>query len=253
MENGQMDLSRRNLLLSAPALAAVALITPTAAAAAPPAHQSPIDIRHRDAVPAPDLPALEIDYPSAVDLRVRYVRKDESDPAGCSIRGREEVVEAEVPEGAAAVMLGGARYELLQFHFHTPSEHRLDGHQFPVEQHFVHRGPNGETLVVALFLTPGGRGDLLQDAVLGALPEECGPERDVAGDLAASLPQQLSTFRYQGSLTTAPYTEPVSWVVLAHHQMVAKASIDAERKLFPEGDARDPQPLNGRVVEFRPQ
>ena len=136
---------------------------------------------------------------------------------------------------------------------HGVREHRLDGHHFPVEQHFVHRGPSGETLVVALFLTPGGRGDLLQDAVLGALPEECGPERDVAGDLAASLPRELSTFRYQGSLTTAPYTEPVSWVVLARHQMVAKASIEAERKLFPEGDARETQPLNGRVVQLRPQ
>jgi carbonic anhydrase len=248
-----MDQSRRNLLLGVPAMAAAMLITPAAAAAAPPAHQSPIHIRSRQAVTKPDLPALEIDYPHHVDLRVHYVRKDASDPAGCSIRGREEVVEAEVPEGAAAVRIGGTRYELLQFHFHTPAEHRLDGHHFPVEQHFVHRGPNGETLVVALFLAPGGRGDLVQDAVLGALPEECGPERDVAGNLAAALPRDLSTFRYQGSLTTAPYTEPVSWVVLACHQAVAGASIDAERKLFPEGDARDPQPLNGRVVEFRPQ
>jgi len=248
-----MDLSRRNLLLGVPAVAAATLITPAGAAAAAPPHQSPIHIRSRAAVFAPDLPALEIDYPQHVDLRVHYVRKDQSDPAGCSVRGREEVVEAEVPEGVAGIRLGGTRYELLQFHFHTPAEHRLDGHHFPVEQHFVHRGPNGETLVVGLFLTPGGRGDSLQDTVLGTLPEECGPERDVAGDLAAALPQNLSTFRYQGSLTTAPYSEPVSWLVLAHHQKVAAASINAERKLFPEGDARETQPLNGRVVQFRPQ
>jgi carbonic anhydrase len=246
-----MDLSRRTLLLGVPALAATALITPSAAAAPP--HQSPIHIRSRDAVTAPDLPALEIDYPRHVDLRVRYVRKDESDPAGCSVRGREEVVEAEVPEGAAGVRIGGTRYELLQFHFHTPAEHRLDGHRFPVEQHFVHRGPDGETLVVGLFLTPGGRGGTVQDAVLGGLPEECGPEREVAGDLAAALPRDLSTFRYQGSLTTSPYSEPVSWLVLARQQKVAAASINGYRKLFPDGDAREIQPLNGRVVQFRPQ
>ncbi|TWF78720.1 carbonic anhydrase [Pseudonocardia hierapolitana] len=246
-----MDLSRRTVLLGVPALAATALITPSAAAAPP--RQSPIHIRSREAVTAPDLPALEIDYPRHVDLRVHYVRKDESDPAGCSVRGREEVVEAEVPEGAAGVRIGGTRYELLQFHFHTPAEHRLDGRRFPVEQHFVHRGPDGETLVVGLFLTPGGHGGTVQDAVLGGLPEECGPEREVAGDLAAALPRELSTFRYQGSLTTSPYSEPVSWLVLARQQKVAAASLNGYRKLFPEGDARETQPLNGRVVQFRPQ
>ncbi|OLT06453.1 hypothetical protein BJF90_16870 [Pseudonocardia sp. CNS-004] len=246
-----MDLSRRSLLLGVPALAATALITPTAAAAPP--HQSPIHIRSCDAVRSPDLPALEVDYPRDVDLRVHYVRKDESDPAGCSVRGREEVVEAEVPAGSAGVRIGDTRYELAQFHFHTPAEHRLDGHRFPVEQHFVHRGPNGETLVVALFLAPGGRGGTVQDAVLGGLPEECGPERELSGNLAAALPRELSTFRYEGSLTTSPYSEPVTWLVLERRQKVATASLDGYRKLFPEGDAREPQPLNGRVVQYRPQ
>lgn len=249
-----MDLSRRNLLLGVPALAAATLIAPAAtAAAATPQHQSPIHIRSREATAAPELPALEVDYPRHVDLRVHYVRKDAGDPAGCSVRGHEEVVEAEVPEGVAAVRLGGTRYELLQFHFHTPAEHRLDGRRFPVEQHFVHRGPDGETLVLGLFLAPGGPGGTVQDAVLGALPQECGPEREVAGDLADALPRELSTFRYQGSLTTAPYSEPVSWLVLEQHRKVAAASVTAYRKLFPDGDARELQPLNGRVVQYRRQ
>jgi carbonic anhydrase len=248
-----MDLSRRNLLLGVPVVAAATLITPAGTAAAAPRYQSPIHIRSRDAVTAHDLPELEIDYPAHVDLRVHYVHKDGSDPAGCSVRGKEEVVEAEVPEGVAAVRLGGTRYELLQFHFHTPAEHRLDGRRFPVEQHFVHRGPNGETLVVGLFLAPGGHGGTLQDAVLGGLPEECGPEREATGDLAASLPRDLSTFRYQGSLTTDPYSEPVSWLVLARHQKIEAASINGYRRLFPDGDAREVQPLNGRVVQYRPQ
>jgi carbonic anhydrase len=246
-----MDLSRRTVLLGVPALAATALITPAAVAAPP--HQSPVRIYSRDAVTARDLPALEIDYPRNVDLRVRYVHKDESDPAGCSVRGREEVVEAGVPEGAAGVRIGGTRYELLQFHFHSPAEHQLDWNRFPIEQHFVHRGPNGETLVVALFLAPGGSGGTVQDAVLDGLPEECGPEREVAGDLAAALPRELSTYRYEGSLTTAPYSEPVSWLVLAKRRLVTAASVKGYRALFPEGDAREPQPLNDRVVQYRPQ
>jgi carbonic anhydrase len=246
-----MDLSRRTVLLGVPALAATALITPAAAAAEP--HQSPIHIRSRDAVTARDLPALEVDYPRQVDLRVHYVRKDEKDPAGCSVRGHEEVVQADVPAGAAGIRLGGTRYELAQFHFHTPAEHQLDWNRFPLEQHWVHRGPNGETLVIGLFLAPGGTGGTVQDAVLGALPEECGPDRQVTGDLVAALPRDLSTFRYEGSLTTDPYSEPVSWLVLARHGKVAATNAKAYRHLFPEGDAREPQPLNGRVVQYRPQ
>ena len=247
-----MDFSRRTVLIGVPALAATALVTP-AAAAEPLKHQSPIHIRSRDAVTARELPALELDYPRQVDLRVRYVRRDENDPAGCSVRGEEEVAQADVPAGTAAIRLGGTRYELLQFHFHTPAEHRLDRNDFPLEQHWVHRGPNGETLVIGLFLAPGGKGGTVQDAVLDALPEECGPERHVTGDLAAALPRDLSTFRYQGSLTTDPYSEPVSWLVLARHAKVAATSAKAYRRLFPEGNAREPQPLNGRVVHFRPQ
>jgi carbonic anhydrase len=30
------------------------------------------------------------------------------------------------------------KYTLLQFHFHTPSEHFIDGEYFPLELHFVH-------------------------------------------------------------------------------------------------------------------
>lgn len=249
-----MDLSRRNLLLGVPAIAASALITATPAATAAVPHQSPIRIRSRQAVAAPDQPELVIDYPRRVDLRVRYVSRDaEGDPTGCGHRGHEEVVQADVPAGAAALRLGDARFELLQFHFHTPAEHLLDGRRFAAEQHFVHRGPGGETLVVGLFLEPGGHGGTLQDAVLSELPAECGPEPQVSGDLAASLPPGLSTFRYDGSLTTDPFSEPVSWLVLARPQAVAAGSLNGYRGLFPDGNAREVQPLGDRVVRYREQ
>jgi carbonic anhydrase len=247
--------SRRSFLVGVPTLAAAALVVPSAstAVAAPP-QQSPIPIRSRSAVTAPELPELVVDYPSHVDLRIHYVSRDSADPAGCTTRDHEETVEAEVPPGTAAVYLDGVRYELLQFHFHTPSEHVLDEHRFPVEQHFVHRGPDGQTLAVGLFLTGGGRGGTLQDKVLHRLPEECGKEEDeISADLTCALPDDLSTFRYDGSLTTDPYSEPVSWLVLRQHRAITDSAISNFEQLFPDGDARELQPLNGRVVHYRKQ
>jgi carbonic anhydrase len=245
--------SRRSFLIGVPVVAASAMVATSTSAMATPPHQSPIAIRSRSAVAAPELPELVIDYPDHVDLRVHYVSRDADDPAGCTTRGPEETVEAEVPADTAAVLLDGARYELQQFHFHTRSEHVLDDHRYPLEQHYVHRGPQGQTLVVALFLTHGGRGGTPQDAVLHTLPEECGKEVEVAANLKDSLPDDLSTFRYDGSLTTAPYTQGVSWLVLRQHRAVTDAVVKGFEELFPKGNARKLQPLNDRTVHYRKQ
>lgn len=245
--------TRRRFLIGVSGLVAAGALAPGGVALATTPRQSPIHIRSHRTVPAPELPELVVHYPDHVDLAVRYVSKDQDEPNGCNIRGPEEVVEAEVPAGAAAVELDGLRYELVQFHFHTPAEHVLDGHRFPIEQHFVHRGPDGQTLVLGLFLAHGGDGDALQDAVLHELPRECGEEIEVSGGLAGSLPPDLSTFRYDGSLTTAPYTEGVSWLVLKKPVRVARATTRGYAELFPEGNARETQPLNGRTVFYREQ
>ncbi|MBW0092690.1 carbonic anhydrase family protein [Pseudonocardia sp. KRD-184] len=253
--------TRRTFLVALPVATAALVLPPGALAHAgarrrgtPHPQQSPIALDTSTTKPAPELPELVVAYPDDVEVSVRYVSRDPDDPAGCTTRGHEETVEAEVPEGAAAVLLGGSRYELVQFHFHTPSEHTLDGRRFPVEQHFVHRGPNGETLVVGLFLTDDGAGGTPQDVVLARLPEECGEEVTVGGlDLASALPCDLSTLRYPGSLTTTPNTEGVSWLVLRAPVAVAPSTLRGFQELFPEGDSRDLQPLGDRVVRLREQ
>ncbi|NEA34227.1 carbonic anhydrase family protein [Streptomyces sp. SID13031] len=249
------SVSRRAVLFGASASAAVAAspgLLSSASAQLP--QQSPINIHTLHAVHSPELPALQIHYPSALDLSVRYESKDKGQPGGCETRTDEETVLAEIPAGAAWVTLGGVRYDLVNFHFHTYSEHRLDSRQFPLEQHFVHLGPSGEKLVIGLFITTGGAGGTLQDKVLATVPDECGEDVHVPqADLATALPHDLSTFRYEGSLTTAPYSEHVSWLVLNHHRPIRSASLHHFQTRFPAGDSRPVQPLNGRTVKYRPQ
>lgn len=259
--------SRRSFLRTVPAAAGVAGLGLAAASLSPGSAgatgvtgaagdkwQSPINVRFNRLVRDPKLPALRVRYSTSADLHVRYVSRDQDDPTGCASRNREETVEAGVPAGSSAVYLGDTRYELLQFHFHTPSEHQVDGRRAPLEQHLVHQGPDGQKLVIGRFLLGGGRGDTVQDQVLRELPEECGREVDIRGaNLASMLPRDLTTVRYQGSLTTDPYTGNVSWLLLAVPGRVSTDDLHAFQDLFPEGDSREPQPLNGRVVSLRVQ
>ncbi|WBQ06572.1 carbonic anhydrase family protein [Kribbella sp. CA-293567] len=250
-----LSVSRRAVLFGVPATAA-ALASPglLSSASAQLPQQSPIDIRTLHAVSSPALPALHVHYPHALDLAVHYESKDGGQSGGCETRTAEETVLAEIPAGAAWVTVGGVRYDLVNFHFHTRSEHRLNGHQFPLEQHFVHSGPAGEKLVIALFITTGGFGRTLQDRVLATVPEECDEDVHISrANLASALPRDLSSYRYQGSLTTTPFTEPVSWFVLNHIRQILPASLAHFQTRFPDGDSRTLQPLNGRTVKYRAQ
>ncbi len=228
---------------AAPADTAGARVLPAAA------DQTPIDIRTNRVVAWPPQPMLRFHYPS-VDLELEYVNKDGS--AGCGVRDHEETVEAVVPAGAAWVTLDGVRHDLLQFHFHTPSEHLVDGRAFPMEQHFVHRSAAGDLLVVGLFLRSGGHGTV-QDRVLAALPVECGEHLHIPHvDLAAALPRDLRTYRYLGSLTTAPFDTDVRWHVLHEPVRVDRRTIDRFEDLFPAGNSREVQPVGRRVVRIGP-
>lgn len=238
---------RRSLLLGL-ACAAVAGCAPSISGAT--RHdrgQSPVDLRPSAAAAADGAPLL-FDYPDAVDLRIAYVHRDGDQ--GCRIRGREETVEAEVTAGSGSVQDADVRYGLVQYHFHTPSEHTVDAERFPVEQHLVHRAEDGRVLVVAVFLVPGGRGTP-QDEVLARLPDECGQAIELTGvRLRGGLPRDLAGYRYPGSLTTAPYTEGVLWHVVREPFAVEAATLDRFRRLFPDGDARAVNPLAGRAVRM---
>lgn len=159
-------------------------------------------------------------------------------------------VRAVVPEGAGKLRVKGVNYNLLQFHWHTPSEHLIDGRSVPLEMHLVHQADDGSEsfLVVAVFLEKGPRHDEL-GKIFADLPASAGQSTAVGGfDLTQLLPAGRESFRYTGSLTTPPFTEGVQFVVLADSARLSKGQIEAFKSLFPEGNTREPQPLNGRTV-----
>nr|WP_198151888.1 carbonic anhydrase family protein [Kibdelosporangium sp. MJ126-NF4]CEL20733.1 Carbonic anhydrase [Kibdelosporangium sp. MJ126-NF4]CTQ89646.1 Carbonic anhydrase (EC 4.2.1.1) [Kibdelosporangium sp. MJ126-NF4] len=207
--------------------------------------ESPIDVTQGAVRHDPRLPLLHVSY-SHSDVELRYVQKDADTPGGCDTRHHEETEEAEVKPGTAHVTLSGVRYDLLQFHFHTPSEHRFEGRTTPLEMHLVHRNAAGQYLVIGVPLTAGPASTV--DRVLSRLAPECGAKVPVGDiDLNTLLPHERTSARYNGSLTTYPYSEGVKWFLM-RDKTVSQATISRFQHLFTSGNARATQPLNGRTV-----
>ena len=144
---------------------------------------------------------------------------------------------------------GGVVYELQQFHFHTPSEHTVDGKTAPMEAHFVHKSADGKLAVVALLLDNGTAGSPFA-TVLTTLPAS-GDKRSVEVDLPAILPADHWHFAYSGSLTTPPCSEDVQWIVMRGKDVVSQAELDAFKAKYVK-NARPVQPTKGRTVEIEP-
>jgi carbonic anhydrase len=121
-------------------------------------------------------------------------------------------------EGDNTLWLDGKAYELSQFHFHTASEHRVQGRGYDMEMHLVHTSQDGKNAVVGVFLKRGDSSGALAP-IFESLPPIGGElnvkyELEDSFDPAAFLPASDKHYRYLGSLTTPPCTEGVEWVVM---------------------------------------
>ena len=153
-------------------------------------------------------------------------------------------------ESGSGMVLDGDRYELLQFHFHTPSEHALKGNLLGAELHFVHRkiGSEGELAVVGVLLTEGAENAALAPVLNNASAEE-GETRTFAEmvNAGAMLPESGATYRYPGSLTTPPCSQGVKWSVMAEPVELSAAQVDTLFAIIGKSN-RPLQPLGDRTL-----
>ncbi|MEJ5989988.1 carbonic anhydrase family protein [Ramlibacter sp. PS3R-8] len=191
--------------------------------------QSPIDIR--GARPA-ELPALKFDYK----------------PGLLKLIDNGHTIQVNYAPGSS-LEVGGVRYELVQFHFHKPSEEKIDGKSHDMVAHLVHQGPDGKLAVVAVLLDKGGANPAI-DAVWKNLPRQKEKESvtDASIDAAMLLPADKGYYTFQGSLTTPPCSEDVRWFVLKTPVKMQQGQIATFGKLY-KMNARPTQPLNGRTIE----
>lgn len=191
--------------------------------------QSPIDIRDGIKV---QLDAVQFDYK----------------PSGFRVIDNGHTVQVNVAGGNSIEVIG-RRYDLVQFHFHRPSEERINGRQFDMVAHLVHKDVEGRLAVVAVLLDRGSAHPIVQ-TVWNNLPLEKGEE--VAArpmlDLAALLPTDRSYFTYMGSLTTPPCSEGVLWMVMKNPVPISTEQIAVFSRLYPM-NARPIQSVSGRLIK----
>ena len=151
----------------------------------------------------------------------------------------------------SSLTLDSQIYELLQFHFHTPSEHLVSGQAFAMEAHFVHQSKaTGELVVLAVLMSEGEMNQAL-DTVWQKIPFQSDRSQE-ASDIFINalnlLPENSDRYyRYQGSLTTPPCSEIVTWLILKQPVEVSKLQIDRFLEVIGT-NARPVQDLNRRIL-----
>ncbi|MBW3696469.1 carbonic anhydrase family protein [Vibrio sp. T187] len=151
--------------------------------------------------------------------------------------------------GDQSIEVEGKSYSLLQFHFHAPSENLIKGHSYPLEVHLVHADENKNLAVVGVMFEEGATNPELEK-VWDVMPANKG-QQDLQHsiNLTGLLPKQSDYFRFNGSLTTPPCSEGVTWLVMKNPITISKAQLEKFRTLY-SGNNRPTQDVNARPVLF---
>jgi carbonic anhydrase len=191
--------------------------------------QSPIDIKDSIKV---DLEPIKFDYR----------------PSNFRIVDNGQTIQVEV--GESSISLTGKTYELIQFHFHRPSEEKVNGQRFDMVAHLVHKADDGQLAVVAVLLERGTENGFIQ-TLWNNMPLEknmpvAPPNTTI--DPNTLLPASRNYYTYFGSLTTPPCSEGVLWLVMKQPVQVSQDQINIFSRLY-KNNARPVQPTGGRLIK----
>ncbi len=192
-------------------------------------NQSPINLTHFIQA---DLPSIKFNYQAG----------------GNEIVNNGHTVQINY-QGGSSIKVDGKIFNLLQFHFHTPSENNINNKSFPLEAHLVHADKNGDLAVVAVMFKEGAANKGLEQA-WAMMPKHPGDKNtfDHAINVNDILPLNQDYYRFNGSLTTPPCSEGVRWLVMKQVLTASKQQIATFSKVLHEPNNRPLQKINARTV-----
>jgi carbonic anhydrase len=190
--------------------------------------QSPIDIRNAKKA---DLPPIQFAYK----------------PSPLRIIDNGHTIQVNYAPGSS-ITAARKTYQLIQFHFHRPSEELINSKAYDMEVHLVHADPDGNLAVVAVLLRKSDSNPLLK-TIFTHLPKEKGREQssDTTIDLNQLLPADRAYYNFRGSLTTPPCSENVNWIVFVNPMSISASELESFIDLY-KHNVRPIQPLNKRTI-----
>ncbi|XP_042477961.1 alpha carbonic anhydrase 1, chloroplastic-like [Macadamia integrifolia] len=208
--------------------------------------QSPVNIVTKDVIYNPKLQPLNRDYRTSNSTLINH---------GYSIGlfyGSDKV---------GVMIHDGKNYTLKQVHWHSPSEHTINGIRYPLELHQVHIADDGSISVVGVLYNYGAPDLLLLQikSKLDELAKEACGEDEIAkipiGHMGTKYLRRgaFKYYRYVGSLTTPPCTQNVTWTIIAKVREVSKEQIEALTAPLEgscKSNSRPVQALYGRKIEL---
>jgi len=192
--------------------------------------QTPINIIATD---NKDLTPLELNYTTSV--------KD--------VINNGHTIQVNIKHGSS-ITLDGEKYELKQFHFHTPSENNINNTSYPLEAHFVHATKDGKLAVIAVMFQEGEENPILAK-IWSKFPLKENQTVNIdlnSNDIKAIMPEDKDYYKFIGSLTTPPCTEGVKWNVYKTAMSISKEQVKEFYNIFGHTNNRPIQATNNRPI-----
>ncbi|XP_042497140.1 alpha carbonic anhydrase 7-like [Macadamia integrifolia] len=200
--------------------------------------QSPIDLLHQRVEVVSELGKLKGDYKTA----------------NSTLMNRGHDIKLEWKGDVGSIDINGTDYKLRQCHWHSPSEHTVNGKRFAAELHMFHESSNRSFAVIGVLYRIGR-----PDPFLSELEKDINAIADTRNEITIGMvnPEQIiklggrKYYRYLGSLTTPPCTEGVKWTIIKRVMTVSAEQVKLLRRAVhdsAESNARPVQPLNDRVI-----
>ena len=153
-------------------------------------------------------------------------------------------------KGNNTVKIDGETFNLVQFHFHTPSENLIKNKKFPLELHFVNKNKNGDLAVIGIMynVSTTRNNNGIMNEITKELPKK-GKTLDINSEIKLNtlLPRVIDYYRFNGSLTTPPCTEGVRWFIIKSQQSITKNELKKLESIM-GNNARNIQNINARVI-----
>ncbi|KAK7402112.1 hypothetical protein VNO78_14124 [Psophocarpus tetragonolobus] len=182
-------------------------------------------------------------------------------PANATLISTEHDIMVNWTENAGFITVNGTQYQLVQCHWHSPSEHTINGIRYDLELHMVHRSSDARLAVTGIVYKFGR-----PDQFISTIEEDLqlmAQNQSRRRELGIVDPEEVAGitgnkyFRYNGSLTVPPCHQNVLWTVfIKEGRTASREQIKLLRRAVNgAGDetftnSRPLQPRNNRLVQL---